>query len=181
MEWAAEAGGAAKLDPTAWAVLVALGYHASARLGRSFASAETVAALTGLSARRVRDAMGRLRAAKVVECRIKAGMAATWTFPTPPRTLRPGQTPENGQPRSLRPGPIPDDGQPRTKPSPTPDKTVTDPGRNVPLTRGNKEITSARARAGRYVEAAAYPRPEDAERLENRRLRFEQHRLPLEE
>jgi hypothetical protein len=84
MEWAAEAARDNALDPTARLVLVMLAYHASPKWGRCYAGAELISTDTGFSTRTVWDAMARIRAAKVVDCDVRAGQTTVWYFPTAP-------------------------------------------------------------------------------------------------
>ena len=90
MEWAAEAARDNALDPTARLVLIMLAYHASSKWGRCYAGAELISTDTGFSGRTVRDAMARIRDAKVVDCDVRAGQTTIWHFPTAPRKQLPG-------------------------------------------------------------------------------------------
>ena len=86
MEWAFERGRDAKLTATERQVFVAIAYHANAKDGRSFASAERLAADTGLSVATVWRALPRIRAANIVPSVDGRGRRPIeWRFPQVPQ------------------------------------------------------------------------------------------------
>lgn len=148
MAWAAGEADAAKLDPMASWVFVRIAGHAHLNTGRANPGADLLAAECRLSARRVRDVFGRIRAAGIVECDQAAGRAAVWWFPPVPRTLRQGYPGRSVTPHPGRSGP-----EPRTLATQTPDVAS-------PVRSSKKWEEAVAARREPTTWTATLPEPE---------------------